>query len=35
MKNLGNQSMFSDIDTNKDGNISKEEFQANQMKKRK
>jgi Ca2+-binding EF-hand superfamily protein len=28
MKNIGNQPTFSDIDTNKDGNISKEEFQA-------
>lgn len=28
MKNIGNQPTFSDIDTNKDGNINKEEFQA-------
>ncbi len=30
MKNIGNQPLFSDIDTNNDGNISKEEFQSHQ-----
>ncbi|MFA6197188.1 MAG: EF-hand domain-containing protein [Sulfurimonas sp.] len=34
MKNSGNQTKFSEIDTNNDGKISKEEFLANQMKKR-
>lgn len=34
MKNIGNQPSFSEIDTNKDGNISKEEFSAHQMKQR-
>ena len=32
MRNIGNQPAFSDIDTNKDENISKEEFQSHQMK---
>ena len=34
MKNVGNQPPFSDIDTNNDGNISKEEFLNHQMKQR-
>ena len=34
MRNSGNQSNFSDIDTNGDGKVSKEEFMSNQMKKR-
>lgn len=34
MKNSGNQTKFSDIDTNGDAKVSKEEFLANQMKKR-
>ena len=34
MKNVGNQPPFSDIDTNNDGNISKEEFLNYQMKQR-
>lgn len=34
MKNIGNQPMFSEIDTNNDGNITKEEFLNHQMKQR-
>ena len=34
MKNIGNQPAFSDIDTNNDGNISKEEFLAHKPKPR-
>ncbi|WP_419771407.1 MAG: EF-hand domain-containing protein [Candidatus Marinarcus sp.] len=34
MKNAGNQPAFADIDTNNDGVISKDEFLANQMRKK-
>ncbi|MGE4444971.1 MAG: EF-hand domain-containing protein, partial [Candidatus Altimarinota bacterium] len=34
MRNIGNQPMFSEIDTNNDGNITKEEFLNHQMKQR-
>ena len=34
LRNSGNQTKFSDIDTNSDGEVSKQEFTSNQMRKR-
>lgn len=34
LRNSGNKTKFSEIDTNSDGKVSKEEFTSNQMRKR-